>query len=55
MKAVLIFPGTKLSSSNIYKKLPTFSQMKTFLYFSKHDPALFSPSPRNKRTPPQKL
>ena len=40
----------------IFKKnYPHFLKWKTFLYFSNHNPALFSPSPRNKRTPPQKL
>ena len=52
---LFIFPETELSISNIQKKIPIFSQKKVFLIFGKWDPALFSPSLKNKRTPPRQI
>ena len=52
---LFIFPETELSISNIKKKIPIFSQKKVFLIFGKWDPALFSPSLKNKRTPPRQI
>ena len=42
--------GNELSCSNIEKFL-YFLKRKHVLYFQKQNPALFSPNPKNKRTP----
>ena len=39
--------------AQIFKNFLLFPKRKVFLYFWKRNPAIFSPSPKNKRTPPQ--
>ena len=41
--------------AQLLQKKPIFSQKKPFLIFAKRNPALFSPSLKNKRTPPRKI
>ena len=51
-KKFLTFQKMELSSSNI-KKFLYFLKRKFFSYFQNWNPALFSPSSKNKKNPPQ--
>ena len=46
---------TDLSSSNIKRNSPYFLKRKHFLFLRKGNPALFSPSLRNKKTPSREI
>ena len=48
----LVFPEMEVSRSDI-KKFLYFIKRKHLLYFQKRSPVLFSPSSKNKTTPPQ--
>ena len=51
-KKFLTFPQIEFSSFNV-KKFLDFLKRMFFLYFLKWNPAIFIPSPKNKKNPPQ--